>query len=105
MENLYQKMQELAPGKNPIFTAVSNLTNPDEMKAFFRDCVDDYRKNGETEDIRNNAESLVKYNIGYIVGYYDKQTADRWMNTLEGISHPIFGKNVPFGKNLPIFRN
>lgn len=98
-------MQELAPNKDPIFTAVSHLTDLDEMKAFFRDCVEDYKKNGETEDIRNNAEHLVKSNIGYITGYYDKPTVDRWMNAIEGLSHPVFGKNIPFGKHLPIFRN
>ena len=99
MENMYEKMQQLKPGNNPIFTAVDRLTNPDEMNAFVRDCVEDYRKNGETEHIRNNAESLVKENIGYIVGYYDKPTAERWMNTIQGASHPVYGKNIPFIKN------
>lgn len=106
MENIYQKMQELAPAKNPIFTAVSRLTNPDEIKAFVKDCVEEYRKQFEAEKSRDNPESIVKANLGYILGYYNKETAETWMKTIEGIVHPVYGNNIPYGKHIPImYRN
>ena len=93
---MYQKMVDLKPNKNPIFTAVEQLTEPTEMRAFFDSCVAYYRLNGDSLDVRKNSESVVKTNIGYVVGYHNEQTATRWMNAIDGIKHPIFGRNIPF---------
>ena len=51
---------------------------------------------GDTLKIRQTPEAVVKRNIGFAVGYYDSKTADRWMSTISGVSHPVYGKDIPF---------
>ena len=41
-------------------------------------------------------EGVAKQNAGYVVGYYDKKTADLWMSTLPDVNHPVFGRDIPF---------
>src|SRR3989344_3383164 len=98
MKNLYQRMVEVNTKRNPIFTAVETLTKPEEMRAFVKDCTEHYRQHGDTPEARQTSEAVVKSNIGYIVGYYDSETANRWMRTIDGVSHPVFGKNIPFNE-------
>lgn len=66
------------------------------MKAFVKDCTEYYRQHGDTLAVRQTPEAVVKSNLGYAVGYYNSKTANLWMSTIEGISHPVFGKNIPF---------
>ena len=92
--SLMEKLQEAKSDRNVVFTAVEQLTDPTEMKQFYQEYVAHLRQNGDSAEVRANPESVANSNIGYIVGYYDKETADRWMNTIPSVSHPIFGKNV-----------
>jgi len=92
--SLMEKLQEAKPDRNVVFTAVERLTDPTEMKQFYQEYVAYLRQHGDSEKVRANPESVANENIGYIVGYYDRETAERWMNTIPSVSHPIFGKNV-----------
>ena len=92
--NLMEKLKRAEPEYNVVFTAVKKLTDPTEMKQFYQEYVAHLRQNDSSAEVRANPESVANRNIGYIVGYYDKETADRWMNTISSVSHPIFGKNI-----------
>ena len=96
--DMYQKMVELSPDKNPIFTGIAHLTEPREMQGFIDSCVAHYRQHGDSPEVRANPESVVKQNIGYVVGSHSQETAKRWMDTIDGVTHPIFGKNIPFNE-------
>ena len=92
--SLLQKLEKAKPGRNVVFTAVENLTDPTQMRQFYNEYVGYLRQHGNSEQIRQNPESVANNNIGYIVGYYDKETADRWMKAIPSVSHPIFGKDI-----------
>lgn len=55
-------------------------------------------ENFEDEDVKKNPLATAGSNIGYIVGYYDKAIANRWFSAIEGLSHPIFGTNIPWNR-------
>jgi hypothetical protein len=93
---MYQKMVALNPNRNPVFTAIENLSKPDEMMDFVDSCATHYRNNGECSDVRENPEATLKNNIGYVVGYYDPKNTDRWMSTIRDVANPMYGKNIPF---------
>lgn len=78
-----------------IFDIALNLAKTDKQKAiqFFNAYVDWVRDtNGSS---REEAEKIVKDNLGYFSGYYNKEVSDIIYSTYS-CEHPIFGKN-PFG--------
>jgi len=93
---LIEKLQKEEPKRNIVFTAIEKLTNPKEIEQFYKEYVEYLRKRGDQET-RNNPEKVADENIGYILGYYSAETAQRWMEVLKSVRHPIFGKNIPFG--------
>ncbi|MEK7617256.1 MAG: hypothetical protein AAB414_04320 [Patescibacteria group bacterium] len=97
-ESILQRLQKLDPERNVAFTAVEQLKDPQEMQQF----MDEYAKwlgeNSDDEEIKRNPFQVAGSNVGYIVGYYDKATADRWFQAIEGLSHPIFGTNLPWNR-------
>jgi hypothetical protein len=103
MTTLYRRMVEVDLERNPIFTAVETLTKPKEMRAFVKDCIEYYRQHGDTPKVRQTPEAVVKINIGYVVGYYDSEIANRWMSTIDEVSHPLFGKNIPFNELQKVY--
>jgi len=92
--SLLKKLEKTNPKRNVVFTAVETLTDPTEMKQFYNEYVTYLRENGDSEKVRQDPESVANSNIGYIVGYYDSETAERWMSNIPPVSHPIFGKNI-----------
>jgi len=93
-ENMYQKMRGLVPDEDPLFTAMSHLTDPEEMKQFIVDCAEYYKKTYSKKELKGmNPEDIVKTNIGYLCGSFDKEIAMRWIG-LEGITHPLFEDSV-----------
>ena len=91
-QNLLQKLQAEKPDRNVAFTAIEQLKDEAQMREFFEQYVESLK--GAVEE---DPEAVARQNIGYIVGYYDKETADRWMKALPGVSHPVFGKDIPWG--------
>ena len=92
--SLIQKLEEAKPKRNVVFTAVETLTDPKQMRQFYDEYVAHLKQHGDSDQVRQNPESVANSNIGYIVGYYDKETADRWMQAIPSVSHPIFGKDI-----------
>ena len=92
--SLLEKLEKTNPKRNVVFTAVETLTDPTEMKQFYSEYVAHLKENGDSEEVRQDPESVANSNIGYIVRYYNRETADRWMNTIPSVSHPIFGKDI-----------
>ena len=92
--NLLERFEKAEPGRNPVFTAVETLRDPTEMRQFYQEYVGYLRQHGDTENVRANPEAVANSNIGYIVGYYDKKTADIWFEALPDVSHPILGRDI-----------
>ena len=90
-KNLLEKLQAEKPGRNDAFTAIEQLKDEAQMREFFQQYVESLK--GAVEE---DPEAVARQNIGYIVGYYDRETADRWMKALPGVSHPVFGKDIPW---------
>lgn len=90
-KSLLKRLQEKNPDRNVLSTAISDLKDESDLKKFFDQYVEWLK--GRVEE---SPESVALQNIGYAVGYYDQETADRWMKALPGVSHPIFGDNIPF---------
>jgi len=96
MANMYQKIVELKPNKDPHSTAVSVLTNPEEIKTFVKDCINYYKVHKENLKPGQDAETFVKENISYILAYHNQRTINLWVNAVSGISRPIFEREVLF---------
>lgn len=91
-ENLLKKLQAKKPNRNVVFTAVEQLKDEAQIREFFQQYVEWLKSS-----VEQDPEAVARQNIGYVVGYYNKETADRWMKVLPDVSHPIFGKNIPWG--------
>jgi len=91
---LLERLEKAKPGRHPVFTAVETLRGPTKMKQFYQEYVGYLRQHGDSESVRADPEAVANSNIGYIVGYYDKETADRWFEALPDVSHPIFGRDI-----------
>lgn len=77
-----------------IFDTALNLAKTDNYEAgVFYNAYIDYVCN-ENGCSREEAEKIVKGNLGYFAGYYDKQTCDL-IYKVYCTEHPIFGKK-PF---------
>lgn len=78
-----------------IFDTALNLAKTDKHNAgvFFNTYVDWVRDTNECS--HEEAEKIVKDNLGYFSGYYNKEVSDIIYSTYN-CEHPIFGKH-PFG--------
>lgn len=92
MERLFKSK----PNRNAVFTAIEELEKEEEIKQFYQEYIEYLKEEGDTKEVRENAEGVANRNIGYILGYYDQKTSDKWNTILEKVYHPIFGKNIPF---------
>lgn len=97
MENMYERMVKVNP-ENPILTALDTLTEPGDMEAFFRDCVEAYRSDGDNPEVRKNPKDVVRSNIGYFLTGCDAETVERWRSATKGLSHPYF-EAIPLRAN------
>lgn len=87
---IIDKLQRLNPARNVAFIAIETLVEPQEVRQFFNEYVEVFR-----EKYGDQAEAVAQSNIGYIVGYYNEETANRWRD-ITGATHPIFGANIPW---------
>ena len=90
-QNIIKTLQATDPKRHVAFIAIEQLKKREEIQEFYKEYIQ-LLKDSEVKD----PEKIAQQNIGYIVGYYDKETADKWMKTLPNVSHPVFGKNIPF---------
>jgi len=93
---LVEKLQREEPERDVLFIAIGKLTDPKDITQFYQEYVEYLREKGADEETMNNPERVADGNIGYAVGYYSSETAHRWMEVLKSVSHPIFGRNIPF---------
>ena len=91
---ILERLEIIQPGRNIVFTAVETIKDEAEMADFFVDYVGWLSEHGNTQEIRDNAKKIAGENVGYILGYYDKETAKRWHSIIELITHPVFGRNT-----------
>jgi hypothetical protein len=81
-----------------IYGPAMEITDPEEAKVYFEALV----KHILALDIedepkitsREEAEKLIRGNLGYYSGYYDSKTMQRVFK-LFSCAHPIFGTSVP----------
>src|SRR3989344_1982401 len=97
--SLIDKLEKKDPERDFLFTAIEDLKDPKDIKKFYHEYIlwiyDEQKKESKTSDEVKNPKEIASSNIGYAVGYYNKETADLWMGTLP-ISHPFFGREIPF---------
>jgi hypothetical protein len=93
-QDLIKKLERANPNRNLLFNAIETLKTPEEMRTFYREYVEYMRLNGNNEEIKANAERVAKENIGYVIGYYNEETGNRWMKALPEVYHPIFGRDI-----------
>lgn len=67
---------------------IMKITRQEDADEVFAAYVESLIKTGRTQE---EAESIVKSNIGYWGGYYDHETRLR-LEKLFNCSHPVFGK-------------
>lgn len=104
MRTLVEKLQKERPNRNVLFTAIEKLTKPKDIKQFYGEYIEYLRTEGGDEETRNNPEKVANSNIGYALGYYSQETARRWMDLLESVSHPVFGRNIPYDDPTAAFQ-
>lgn len=64
------------------------ITDPNEAAAYFEKCVE---HNMRTSDhTREEAEGMERHNLGYVSGYYSRETQER-VEALFSAVHPVFG--------------
>jgi hypothetical protein len=86
---IYERLKAENPTRNICFTAVEQLTEETEMREFFAQYIEALAAAGHGREVAAG-------NIGYVVGYYSPETAERWMRVIPEVSHPIFGRDIPW---------
>jgi len=90
---ILEDLIKINPKRNPLFTAIEELKQEYEIKQFYKEYISYIKKEGNTKEVRKNAENIANSNIGYALGYYSSKTSKRWNKLLENVKHPIFGKD------------
>ncbi len=82
-EKLLEKLQAEDPDREVVFIAIEKLKDEKQIKEFFQQYVESLTQGDPYE--------LAKRNIGYVLGYYDQKTVNRWEKALPEAKHPLFG--------------
>ena len=90
---IIEKLKQIEPKRNFIFTAIEQLKTAEEIKIFYRELIKFYGNLKEVE-IDSTPEGLANNNIGYILGYYSSKEQKLWFGALSDISHPFFGRRL-----------
>ena len=91
--SLIEKLEQKAPKRNWVYTAVETLEEPRDIKQFYQEYICYLKHNGTSSEIKENAIDIANRNIGYILGYYGGEIVGRWMAVLPKVYHPIFGRS------------
>lgn len=81
---------------------IANATTDEEIKAAYEAMVGENEKALLEDPDPNhelNAKELTDTNLGYMLGYYDTETRERWYGLLGSVSHPIFGHGFGCGND------
>jgi len=98
--NLVEDMRKIDSKRNPVFVAIDNLKNPDDIQRFASDYESWMVQNDET--VRGREHEIACSNIGYILGYYGDETQKLWYGNLPDVSHPVFGSGFGRGKEVTL---
>lgn len=101
--SLIDRLKKVAPNKDVLFTAISQLESPPEIRQFRNEYEEHLRTHGKSKEVRLNAAEVANDNIGYALGYYDEKTSTRWLSILEEVSHPLFGRKIPYNNPGPAY--
>lgn len=93
---MLEKMENVSPGRNFIFSAIENLDKPEDIMEFFKEYCEWLKENGKFEN-NQKAVDVANSNIGYILIYYDTSKVKQWHKVLQTVSHPIFGRKTDIG--------
>ncbi|MBR9705787.1 hypothetical protein GOV14_02010 [Candidatus Pacearchaeota archaeon] len=93
-ENLIQRLKKIDQNRNVLFTAIDTLKTEQEIKEFYKAYVGFLRDDTTDPKVKDDPAGVADQNIGYVLGYYNGDTAIRWLNALPGTYHPVFG-DVP----------
>jgi hypothetical protein len=96
---LFQDMENKAPDRNPVFTAIEELKTPDEIRQFVKE-YEDYLVANSNEETKGRERQVARSNVGYILGYYSDETQKRWYKELPNVSHPVFGYGFGRGQEI-----
>ena len=71
--------------------AMVELTDPEEIRQFMIEYADWLRwMNGGDE----KGEETAWRNVGYLIGYFNAEVRQRWLDALPNLSHPVFGRDL-----------
>lgn len=96
---LYQEMQDKAPERNPVFTAIETLNTDDEIRQFVKE-YEDYIIANTNDTVRGREREVARQNVGYILGYHSDGVMKKWYAALPDVNHPIFGSDFGRGKEI-----
>ncbi len=77
---------------NPV-VAEKRLVNVRDRDAQFPDDI------SYEDQLKLASRLLIQTNLGYYLGYHDKETREQWYAALPQVAHPIFGAD--FGRDDP----
>lgn len=80
--NLFEQMREIDP------------KTPEEMRQFLNDYAAQLKVEAEEDP-----KQIAGREIGYALGYISEDASKRWMEAVPEVSHPAFGKNIPWGED------
>lgn len=91
---LLPRLQALDPERDVVYTAIDRLTKPAEIRQFVGEYLE-RRTSSVAEGKKGKVRKTLMGNIGFILGQYESDVSQRWFDTVEGLSHPIFGRTIP----------
>jgi len=123
--NLVERMKEIAPKRHAINTAICTLTSSDEIKQFYKDCIDKLDQIKEIPEYKRCVEYRARFGIkpihlldpnkvanqfiGYVLSAFDETTIDRWRKVIPELVCPtdwyrtfdwLFVHNLGFRKDM-----
>jgi hypothetical protein len=96
---LFEQMEKKDPKRNPVFTAIDTLKDPEDIKTFVME-YEEYLIQNTNDSIRGRERETARSNVGYILGYYSKETRAFWYQNLPDVNHPVFGSGFGRGKDV-----
>jgi hypothetical protein len=79
---MLKELEAREPDRHVAFTAIDQLKDAVDIQQFYQEYCE-----LEGTEIANS-------NIGYILGYYGRDTMKRWFEALPDVSHPFFGRRL-----------
>lgn len=97
--NLFEQMKAIDPKRNPVFTAIEKLKDPEEIQRFAKE-YGEYLVANSNDSIKGKECKVARSNIGYVLGYYSNETMKLWYANLPDVNHPVFGATFGRGEDV-----